>query len=274
MNIRDGNTAYRAPSGRVALDSKNSPTVTKRNASSGGSDSWDWQAKLGFLVPSGNSIFERDAKIALPASISAHVARMPLTRDDPEELAALHEAAPAASELLAHAGVDVVVFACTSGSLYHGLGFDKEISERITAITGTPASTTSTAVVEALGSLALRNIVLVSPYEPWLEGMTVEFLKGFGITVTATLGPGIPDGYETMTPDEIADHIRPDMLQEADGVFISCTDFRGMEAAAELRRRHGVPVVSSNEATLWAALRLIGLAGDTFPQNGYEDLGR
>ncbi|MFP3461050.1 aspartate/glutamate racemase family protein [Arthrobacter globiformis] len=233
-----------------------------------------WQAKLGFLVPSGNTVFEHDARIALPDSVSFHVARLPLTRDEPEEVAALHEGAPAASELLRHAGVDAIVFACTGASLYHGRGFDQEIAARIGAVAGAPGLTTASAVADALDSLGLRRVVMVSPYEQWQDDLTVAFLKSCGVTVTATLGPALPEAHdmEAATPGEIADYVNSDVLQDADGVFISCTAFRGMEAAAQIRRKYGVPVVSSNEATFWATLRMIGLAGDIFPRNGFEDL--
>lgn len=233
-----------------------------------------WTHRLGFLVPSVNAVLERDARLCLPPSVSAHFARMPITRDEPEQLAALADAAPAAAELLAHPGCASVVFACTTGSLYQGLGFDEEISRRISAVTGTPTSTTSTAVVQALRSLELKRVLLVSPYEPWLDERVVTFLGAHGIEVTGMAGPALPDPRDTdsVPPAEIAAAVAG--VADADGIFISCTAFRGLEAAGLLRARLDVPVVSSNEATFWAGLRLAGLSGETFPVGGYTDLCR
>ena len=47
----------------------------------------EWTHRLGFLVPSVNTVIERDLRLSLPDPVSAHVARMPITRDTPEQLA-------------------------------------------------------------------------------------------------------------------------------------------------------------------------------------------
>jgi maleate isomerase len=46
---------------------------------------------------------------------------------------------------------------------------------------------------------------------------------------------------------------------EADALLCSCTAWRSLEAVAELERCTGKPVISSNQASLWAAYRAIGL---------------
>ena len=43
--------------------------------------------------------------------------------------------------------------------------------------------------------------------------------------------------------------------EKADGIFISCINFRTIEILAELERHTGKPALSSNAATLWACLR-------------------
>lgn len=35
--------------------------------------------------------------------------------------------------------------------------------------------------------------------------------------------------------------------------------WRALEAAAELERRLGIPVVTANQATIWAAFRALGM---------------
>jgi maleate cis-trans isomerase len=48
---------------------------------------------------------------------------------------------------------------------------------------------------------------------------------------------------------------RPD----ADALLCSCTAWRSVEAVAELERRTGKPVVTSNQACIWASFRALGL---------------
>ncbi|MFB3819233.1 MAG: hypothetical protein ACE147_16350 [Candidatus Methylomirabilales bacterium] len=40
----------------------------------------------------------------------------------------------------------------------------------------------------------------------------------------------------------------------ADGIFVSCTNFRTIDILPELEQRTGRPAISSNLATLWACL--------------------
>jgi len=44
---------------------------------------------------------------------------------------------------------------------------------------------------------------------------------------------------------------------DADAIFISCTNLRTFEIIEKLERDLGVPVITSNQATLWMALRQI-----------------
>jgi maleate cis-trans isomerase len=54
---------------------------------------------------------------------------------------------------------------------------------------------------------------------------------------------------------------------DAEAVFISCTNFHCLPAIASLERRLAKPVVTSNLAGAWAALRQIGIE-DAIPGHG------
>lgn len=47
--------------------------------------------------------------------------------------------------------------------------------------------------------------------------------------------------------------------READGIFISCTNFRTIEIIEMLEKTVGKPVVTSNQATMVSALRKAGI---------------
>jgi maleate cis-trans isomerase len=47
---------------------------------------------------------------------------------------------------------------------------------------------------------------------------------------------------------------RPD----AQAIFVSCTDFRTLEIIESLEQKLGKPVISSNSASMWKMLRLLG----------------
>ncbi len=220
-----------------------------------------WRARLGFLVPSVNAVFERDALAILPPGVSAHFARMKLTRDDEEQIAGLVGHVPQAAADVADAGVSVIAFACTTGSLYGGLGYDQEIIDLIERQGAVRATTTSTAVLEALRAVGARSVTVVSPYEPWLNERVRRFLEANGVEVAAMAGFGLPDGRdcEAVTPGQILAKVQEVDVPGTDAIFLSCTDFRGMEGAEEIERVVGKPVITSNQATFWEALRLAGI---------------
>lgn len=222
--------------------------------------------RLGFIVPSVNAVFETDCRRGVPLDYGVYVARASCARDDEGELAALVRRAPVAARDLRDAAVDAIAFACTSGSLLEGQGYDDEIVREITAAAGVPATTSATAVRDAVLSVAATNVALVTPYEPWLNARMVTYLASAGIGTAASFGFGMPDprDHEAIAPAVIADRAMDLCTADVDAVVISCTSFRGMEAAALVRQRQGRPVVSSNEATAWAAAHLLGEGSETF----------
>jgi maleate isomerase len=45
----------------------------------------------------------------------------------------------------------------------------------------------------------------------------------------------------------------------SDALFISCTNFRAIEIIQRLEEKTGKPVISSNQATMWYALRRLDI---------------
>ena len=56
---------------------------------------------------------------------------------------------------------------------------------------------------------------------------------------------------------------------EADALLCSCTAWRSVEAIAAIEARTGKPAVSSNQSTIWTALRALGI---TRPITGFGRL--
>ena len=66
--------------------------------------------------------------------------------------------------------------------------------------------------------------------------------------------------YGSVTPEEWIRVVNQNTRPDADGYFLSCTNTRMIEAIEELERSLGKPVISSNQATLWACLKRLGIA--------------
>ena len=176
-----------------------------------------------------------------------------------------------AAALLVWADVDVIVFACTSGSLVHGVGWDREVAGRIERASGRPATTTTTAVLGALRAVGATSLAVTTPYVEELNAIERRFLEASGFAVASIGGLGCVTDAEIgrLEPANAVSLVERIDTPEADAVFISCTNFHCLSAIASLERQVGKPVVTSNLAGAWAALRQLGIA-DTIP--GYGQL--
>jgi maleate isomerase len=166
-----------------------------------------------------------------------------------------------AARKLAWAEVGVIVFACTSGSLVHGLGWDKELIGRIERAAEVPATTTTTAVLSALHALEAKNVGIATPYVPELNEIEKRFFEGSGYGVPSIMGLGCLTDREIgrLGPSDAEKLLAIADCPGADTLFISCTNFHVLETVATLETRHRKPIVTSNQAGAWAALRRIGV---------------
>ena len=216
--------------------------------------------KIGIIVVSVNTILEPELSRAVPEGVELHFTRARLRSEDPAELKRMEDEGPAAAELLADAGMDVIVFACTAASLYRGPGQDREIVDRIEARTGIRAVATSGAVLRAFEALGMRKIGLGSPYSDRMNQMEETFFRGSGVDVLRMKGLGCKGGEMALVPtDEVRRTAHAVNSPDADGIFLSCTNWRTLGIIESLERDLGKPVTSSNQASLWAALRMAGV---------------
>ncbi|MFA4700400.1 maleate cis-trans isomerase family protein [Pyrococcus kukulkanii] len=218
-----------------------------------------WRGRFGLIVPSSNTTMEMEFHRYIPEGISLHTARMPLRNVNEEELTKMATFATDAAKLLADAGVELIVFGCTSGSFIGGKDFEKEIEMKIEEEVNIETFTTSTAVIEALNVLDIQSLLVITPYIEEINQKEKEFLEANGFEVLDIRGLGIEDNLEIgkLEPYTAYRLAKGTFIDEADGIFISCTNWRTFEIIEKLESDLRVPVVTSNQATLWMALRAL-----------------
>ncbi|MDL5361563.1 aspartate/glutamate racemase family protein [Halalkalicoccus sp. NIPERK01] len=217
--------------------------------------------RLGVVVPSSNTAVEREFPRYVPEDVSVHASRMPLESVTSEALDAMSDRAVECAALLAHADVDAVAYACTTGSLLHGPGFDRELEEALSAAIDGPAVATALSVDRALETLGVDRVAVRTPYNEELNAREREYLEAAGYEVTSIEGRGIEDNTRigALTPADAARQVRETVDPDADAVFVSCTNYRTLSAVEPLESDLGVPVVTSNGATLWDLCRVAGV---------------
>ena len=229
--------------------------------------------RIGLLVPSSNTTVEPEFYRALPRGVTLHTARLYLTRIAPEAILGMVADMEAQAKLLASADVDVIVLGATAPSFLNGLGYDRELIQKIEAATGRTATTTSTALVEAIRHIGAKRVVLGSAYDEKVNGIARGFLQASGFQVTGMKGLSLVDNLIVgrLAADTAYDLALDVNRDDADAIVLACTNWQTMDAIERIERETGKPVISTTQASIWAALRAVGHAE---PIAGYGRLLR
>ena len=223
--------------------------------------------RVGLLVPSSNTVMEVDFYRHLPATVTVHAARMYLesTTVEGEELM-LDEYAIPAAEHLATAKPDLVVFGCTSAGALRGNEFDRDLCLRISEVTGQPTVSVIESVRRRLESRGMKRVAVLTPYVDELNERIKASVEADGVEVFCIHGMGIRVNFELalVEPRQIVAFAREKLGSRppVDGLFISCTNYRAVDALHELGKMYEFPIVTSNQAALEAVCEKLGLAAD------------
>ena len=217
-------------------------------------------SRIGLLVPSSNTTVEVEFYRALPKSVTLHVARLFLTQITPDSILGMVQDLEAQCRNLASADVDVIVLGATAPSFLKGLGYDREIIARIEQATGKRATTTSTALIDALRHLGVSRVALGSAYDAKVNAIAQSFLEASGMEVVAAQGLSYIDNLavgrlEVASAYELARKVD---RRGAEAVVLACTNWKTMDAIEKLERELGKPVVTTSQASVWAALKIVG----------------
>jgi maleate isomerase len=152
----------------------------------------------------------------------------------------------------------VMAYACTSGSFIGGRVGEAALVSAMTAAGAPAAVTTSGALLEALRHLGVRRIAAATPYVAELTAGLTTYLAEAGVQVVAAAGLGLTSGIWTVPYEVTAGLVRDTDTDDAQALFISCTNLPTYDVIATLERELGKPVLTANQVTMWSALRVIG----------------
>lgn len=219
--------------------------------------------RVGLLVPSSNSTVEVEFYRALPADVSLHVGRLPITQVDPASIAGMVDPLETEAKKLASADVEVIVLGAAAPSFLKGIGYDREMSARIARATGKPATTASTALLQALAAFGAKRIALGTAYTSTVNDIAIAFLRANGIEVVKTECLGYADNLQIGRLDVESAYAvgRRIACPEAQAIAFLCTNWQSMAIIDRLERDTGSPVLSSTQFSVWAALKTVGYAG-------------
>lgn len=215
---------------------------------------------IGLLALATDRVGELDTRafVAGLDGVEMFTTRVPMsTVVTPATLAAMGAHLEAAAGLLVPGSrLDVIGFSCTSGTVAIGCAAVAQAIRR--ARPGIAVTTPIEAGAEGLRRLGCRRISLLAPYRPATADLVSGYFEdqGFAIDRKATFDlDGDPDMNRVTAEDLIAAGRRL-VHPDSDALFISCTGLRTAPVIAALEDAIGRPVVTSNQALAWHALRL------------------
>ena len=227
----------------------------------------DHLPRLGLIVLQVDETIEQDfRRLFAPDTVKLHISRVPSGAElTPDSIATMEAALPAAASLLP-CGVDVIGYACTSGTTLIG-------AERVRDLimgAAQPRAVTDplTAVLAQCHALGLSQIGIVSPYIASVADPIREAFESQGIAVRDTLsfGEEIEAKVARIAPASIANAARALARQtKLDGIFLSCTNLRTLDILDALAHELGIPVLSSNQCLAWHMASLSGLTPPSTP---------
>jgi maleate cis-trans isomerase len=222
---------------------------------------YGWRGRIGSIAATPSDIFSYEFYKIVPAGLTIMQTTLSIHLMTAQELAAGFAATEKMALALAKEGADVIVLGGAPTLYDQGPGADKALSDRVFQVTGVPAVSNQTAMMDGLRALGCRKVLIASPFNDennWkltkdLEGSGFEVIgaKGLGFTANADINRVSLEGAYRFIKKSGQD------FRQAEGIIVPCANWPTSLIAAQVELDPGIPVVTSNLAKIWGALRIL-----------------
>jgi arylmalonate decarboxylase len=219
---------------------------------------------LGLIFPPLNYPIPDDAKRLYPKGVQflGNGVGLPggMTVEGYEE--AVPRILPAA-EALAREGARVISVFGSSLTFYKGAKFHQDLIDKVSKLTGLPATTQSNGLIDGLRTANAKRVAVATAYTDAVTERLKVFLEEHGFQVTFAKGLGferIPEGAATQ---EILFKLGTDVYansKKADALVVSCGALKTLDLIVPLEKQIKIPVVSSTPHGLMNGVRLLGVS--------------
>jgi arylmalonate decarboxylase len=217
----------------------------------------------GLIFPPANYPMPPDAKRLFPSGvqfIGNGLGFNGMTIESYDE--AIPRALPRAQEL-ASRGANLISVFGSSITFYKGAQFNKELCDKVTALTGLPATTQSNGLIDGLKHVSARRVAVATAYTDVVTERLKLFLGEHGFDVASTKGLGYERIPEGAANEGVLHELGVEAYKlagKADALVMSCGGLRTLDVIVPLEKAIGVPVVSSTPHGLWHCARMLGVS--------------
>ena len=231
---------------------------------------YGWRARIGWICSM--TVIEATPyeyfRIA-PEGIGFAFASLLKRDQSPEETEAALKRLPDVAEQMGKRGMDYIIVNSSPTVIYGGPGSDRKIIQQVEQAAGCPATTTTTAGINALRAINAERIVFASPYANQ-HAKLKEFLEAEGFTVLAERGLKNPLSEVGRLPGELSYSLCKQAFSaapDAQAVYLAGGLLRAIDSIERIEQDLGVPVIASQPASLWSAMRTLRIQ-ETIPGYG------
>jgi maleate isomerase len=222
---------------------------------------YGWRGRVGSISATASDIFPYEFYKIVPPGLTI----MPMTLSvhvmTAQELAAGYAATERTALALAREGANVIVLGAAPTLYDQGPGADKAISERVSQATGVPTVSNQTAMMDGLRAFGCKRILIVSPFNEENNQKLKKYLTGSGFEVVGERGMGFTANAEIncVSMEEAYRFIKKSgsAFRNAEGIIVPCANWPTSLVAGQVEADLGIPVITSNLAKIWAALRTL-----------------
>jgi len=222
---------------------------------------YGWRARVGHVAPSRGDTLVYEFYRMFPEGFmilnSTGTIRQLVDSDFDKQLERIEEA----TQDLAENNCDVIIIGGSPLFTKMGYGSDTAMGKRLTERFGVPVAAGITGEMEALRAMNLKKLVVATPHEDELNQRMKRFLEASGFEVLKIEGYGIRKNSQlTDLPVHASYKIAKRLYEkapQADGIFIPCPRWPTIDDVELLEREIAKPVVTSCQAYIWHALKLI-----------------
>jgi len=219
------------------------------------------RAKIGYVLLATEQTIQDDVMRLRPEGVGIHFTRAAIPDSITSETlgSQIDLLAECASTLLPDGSLDVICYACTSGSLV--MGEDRVHEELNKGAPKARATSLISGVIRALRQINAQKIVVATPYLDEINAKEVVYLEDAGFEVLSISGLNLEKDSDMVrvTSDFIVEFAESIDRPDADAVFISCGALRSLGVIQQIETALGKPVIGSNQAMIWDTLRLAGI---------------
>lgn len=225
---------------------------------------YGWRGKFGFINPAiADSVVLEFYKL-LPDGVLATIVDQKVQNLVDEDFVKCIENMEQAVRVLDYEEVDAITIGGTPPLLRQGFDTPDRVIEEFQRKFAKPFSSTPRSEVNAMRSLGMRKLLLITPFRQELNEMIRKYLEYKNFVVVHVKGAGIQKNSDLVkcTGQQLYRLVK-DAVREAkgsfDGVYINCPRWPVVDMVETLETDLSMPVVSTCQAIVWEGLNMLGV---------------